>query len=290
MQVHPSQTLSPTPNHPHVANGSPNGAPSQPSHNGSSIPPSSANSDGTPIGPIHAISLAFLLPDKSSAVVWRGPKKTAMVRQFLTSVLWPSLDYLLIDTPPGTSDEHISLAETLLQQLPPNTPSNPGYNQLAGAVVVTTPQAVAISDVRKEINFCEKVGVRVLGVIENMSGYVCECCGVGTNLFGKGGGEVMASEFGVKFLGRVPVDTQWGTLVEEGRRPRYGTVGVRDEEREMDGEANGETAEHNEVSALDKKALLVDKYRDCSLCGVFEEITRELVGIVEGRSSGNGAV
>lgn len=156
--------------------------------------------------------------------------------------------------------------------------------------MVTTPQAVAISDVRKEINFCEKVGVRVLGVVENMSGYVCECCGVSTNLFGKGGGEVMAGEFGVKFLGRVPVDTQWGTLVEEGRRPRYGTVGVRDEEGEMDGGANGEAAELNDIPEEDKKALLVDKYRSCSLCGVFEEITRELVRIVEGGSSGNGAV
>lgn len=106
----------------------------------------------------------------------------------------------------------------------------------------------------------------------------------------------MAAEFGVKFLGRVPVDTQWGMLVEEGRRPSYGTVGVRDEEGEMDDEANGEnaggeTAEPNEVSALDKEALLVDKYRDCSLCGVFGEITRELVGIVEGNgNSGNGVV
>ncbi len=156
--------------------------------------------------------------------------------------------------------------------------------------MVTTPQAVAVSDARKEINFCEKVGIRVLGVVENMSGYVCECCGVRTNLFGKGGGEVMAGEFGVRFLGRVPVDPLWGMLVEEGRRPKYENVGVRDEEGELDGEANEEAVGQYELSEEDKKALLVDKYRSCSLCGIFEGITRELVGIVEGESHSNGPV
>ncbi|KAL9126087.1 MAG: hypothetical protein Q9217_004803, partial [Psora testacea] len=89
-----------------------------------------------------------------------------MVRQFLTDVLWPPLDYLLIDTPPGTSDEHISLAETLLR----NAAESKLPGQLAGAVVVTTPQAVAVSDVRKELNFCAKTGIDILGVVENMSG------------------------------------------------------------------------------------------------------------------------
>lgn len=147
--------------------------------NNADLPPQS-------VGAVYAISLGLLLPSRSSAVVWRGPKKTAMVRQFLTDVLWPSLDYLLIDTPPGTSDEHISLAETLLQQT--STPTPDTLPQLAGAVIVTTPQAVAVSDVRKELTFCRKVGINVLGVVENMSGYVCECCGQETNLFGKGVG------------------------------------------------------------------------------------------------------
>ncbi|KAA6413518.1 MAG: cytosolic Fe-S cluster assembling factor cfd1 [Lasallia pustulata] len=102
-------------------------------------------------------------PPSDEAVVWRGPKKTAMVRQFLSAVLWPPLDYLLIDTPPGTSDEHIALAEALLREAG-------GAARVGGAVVVTTPQAVAVSDVRKEMNFCGKVGVRVVGVVENMSG------------------------------------------------------------------------------------------------------------------------
>lgn len=202
-----------------------------------------------------------------------------MVRQFLTSALWPPTDYLLIDTPPGTSDEHIALAETLQSSCFPG--------QLAGAVIVTTPQAVAVSDVRKEVNFCRKVGVGVLGVVENMAGFVCECCGEGTYLFGRGGGEVMSREFEVGFLGGVALDSQWGVLVEEGRRPTYGEVrnnwegagvgdgmeGVNEERREGRGEGRDEV-------------LLVDKYRSCALCGVMGAITRQLIDIVEGQRSG----
>ena len=202
-----------------------------------------------------------------------------MVRQFLTDVLWPRTDYLLIDTPPGTSDEHISLAETLQSK------SLPG--QLAGAVIVTTPQAVAISDVRKEVNFCKKVGVEVLGVVENMSGYLCECCGERANLFGKGGGEAMAGSFGVPFLGGVPVDRQWGVLVEEGKRPRYGAVENDGEKREEGVDEGGEGGATSGNSESDKdsreEGLLVDKYRSCSLRGVFEGITHQLVDIIEGK-------
>jgi hypothetical protein len=200
-----------------------------------------------------------------------------MVRQFLTDVLWPPLDYLLIDTPPGTSDEHISLAETLLQ----NCFTAP-HAQLAGAVIVTTPQAVAIADVRKEVNFCAKVGIGVLGVVENMSGFVCECCGERANLFGKGGGEVMAREFGVRFLGGVPVDGRWGVLVEEGVRPVYGGV-VNDQ-----GGAGGEEdVQEGAMRREREEGLLVDKYRSCSLCGIFEDITRQLITIVEGEDNGD---
>lgn len=206
-----------------------------------------------------------------------------MVRQFLTSVLWPACDYLLIDTPPGTSDEHIALAETLLQTCSAGANNNNNRTRVAGAVVVTTPQAVAISDVRKEMNFCAKVGVRVVGVVENMSGYVCECCGVGTNLFGKGGGEVMSGEFGVEFLGRVALDAQWGRLVEEGRRPRYGGVGGREEvgDGEVEGGGRGEDG-----GVEGDEGLLVDKYRSCSLWGSFEGIARRVVDIVEGGLGG----
>ena len=246
----------------------------------------------TTIGSLHIMSLGFLLPSRSSAVVWRGPKKTAMVRQFLTDVLWPpNTNYLLIDTPPGTSDEHISLAETLLS--PPNNISSfgpPSPRQLAGALIATTPQAVSVSDVRKALNFCRKVGVDVLGVVENLAGYVCECCGVITNVFGRGGGEVMSQEFGVPFLGRIPVDTQWGALVEEGRRPCYGGAGsMGGDEDSGGGETNangGENADNRENVAEDEyrkgrgeatdPALLVDKYRSCSLHPIFEGIANEL--------------
>ena len=276
--------------------------------------------EGRQTGSLHIMSLGFLLPSRSSAVVWRGPKKTAMVRQFLTSVLWPpGLSYLLVDTPPGTSDEHISLAETLLSSVPVAN----SQNGLAGAVIVTTPQAVATSDVRKEINFCHKVGIPIIGAVENMSGYVCECCGVETNLFGKGGGQAMSQECGVRFLGRVPIDIRWGVLVEEGKRPVYGYNGRSDDDMDLTTSqlANGDDATNirssntlnndanrNSVqpaeghppdtpqtskngtdtanssramySSDDHDALLVDKYRSCVLYPIFENITNTIVRVV----------
>ncbi|KAJ1652946.1 cytosolic Fe-S cluster assembly factor cfd1 [Dispira simplex] len=140
------------------------------------------------------MSIAFLLAHQDDAVIWRGPKKNAMIRQFLDDVCWGDLDYLIIDTPPGTSDEHISVVEYLKSVQPD------------GAVVVTTPQQVALADVRKELNFCRKVQLPVLGVVENMSGYVCPHCAECTNVFSSGGGEAMAREFEVPFLGQIPID------------------------------------------------------------------------------------
>ena len=294
VEVHPSQILLPAPPTTYsspapatTANGTSKDA--EPSD-----APLSTNGHAehhpTQIGSLHAMSLAFLLASRSSAIVWRGPKKTAMVRQFLTSVLWGPTDYLLIDTPPGTSDEHISLVETLLKDvvtpLPSNTNGAAPRPQLAGAVIVTTPQAVAISDVRKELNFCGKTGVKVLGVVENMSGYVCECCGVATNLFSKGGGEVMARDFGVGFFGGVPLDSQWGLLVEEGMRPKYGGVVKDGVEEDADGSVAGEEvddygeAEINAPQREKEEGLLVDKYRSCSLSPIFEGIAKQVVDTV----------
>ena len=273
-----------------------------PSHSDPNVEPTSSD-PGTPIGSLHAISLAFLLPARSSAVIWRGPKKTAMVRQFLTDVLWPpsGIDYLLIDTPPGTSDEHIALAETLQSVTSSSTPNStlsspPAVSQprLAGAVIVTTPQAVAVSDVRKELNFCKKTGIDVLGVVENMAGFVCECCGEQTDLFGRGGGELMAQEFGVRFLGGVSLDVAWGRLVEEGRRPVYGAVDseieeqverIREGERESvdeDGIKDDNVQDDESKKLMREGGLLVDKYRSCKLCETFAGITKQLVDIVEG--------
>ncbi|ODQ78556.1 hypothetical protein BABINDRAFT_162762 [Babjeviella inositovora NRRL Y-12698] len=156
----------------------------------------------SPNGSLAVMSLGFLLNDRGSAVVWRGPKKTAMIRQFINDVHWGQLDYLLIDTPPGTSDEHIAIAEELR------------FAQPDGAVVVTTPQQVAVNDVKKELNFCRKVGFKVIGVVENMAGFVCPYCDDCTDIFSRGGGEAMAAEFGVEYLGDVPIDPTFVELIE----------------------------------------------------------------------------
>ena len=210
------------------------------------------------IGSLHCMSLGFLLGNRGDAVVWRGPKKTAMVRQFLSDVQWGSIDYLLIDTPPGTSDEHISLVETLLKQATPG--------QVSGAVIVTTPQAISISDVKKEINFCRKTGINILGVVENMAGFVCPSCAECTNVFSKGGGEIMAKEFQVPFLGSVPIDPMFVSLIEEGTRPVYpqGTV------------VAGQDMNGASPDAQNDQASLAGKYKYCSLSPIFGSIVTQL--------------
>ena len=301
VEVHAAQYLPPM-------TGSPLAAPSSVSDVAESspeaVPPGDLTTSYTKLaGPLHAMSLAFLLNSRSSAIVWRGPKKTAMVRQFLSSVLWPPTDYLLIDTPPGTSDEHISLVETLLKDLPTQeSVSSPQASDLAGAVIVTTPQAVSISDVRKELNFCAKTGVKVLGVVENMSGYVCECCGVATNLFSKGGGEVMARDFCVKFLASIPVDAQWGTLVEEGglcvyeKRENNSSLDEDDSSDEEESLADARNTRDTVTSLSGVEAFasdelqdkrkkrdprsLVDRYRTCSLSPLFAKVAAMVVDTI----------
>jgi len=149
------------------------------------------------------MSVGFLLKKKDDSVVWRGPKKNAMIRQFLSDVRWGELDYLVIDTPPGTSDEHLSLLEHMA----------PIHDRLS-AVIVTTPQAVALMDAMKCLSFTRTVSLPVLGIIENMSGYVCPCCGEVSNVFSTGGGEEMAKREEVPFLGTLPVDTELVTLLD----------------------------------------------------------------------------
>lgn len=224
------------------------------------------------VGELRCMSLGFLLQARGDAVVWRGPKKTAMVRQFLSDVLWGETDYLLIDTPPGTSDEHISLAETLLRDALPG--------QVAGAVVVTTPQAVATSDVRKELNFCVKTSIPVLGVVENMAGFVCPNCAECTNIFGKGGGQVMAADFGVRFLGGVPIDPQFVMLIETGRRPQYPQGTVVDG-TDMSAPGPGAGAGEATDQATKDASLLAEKYRSCSLEPLFRKLTGDLISTIE---------
>ena len=125
------------------------------------------------------------------------------LRQFLSEVNWGDLDFLIVDLPPGTGDEPLSIAQLI--------------GKLDGSIVVTTPQDVALLDSRKSVNFSRKVGVPVLGIIENMSGFVCPHCGKEVDLFKKGGGEKASRELNVPFLGRIPVDTQVVGLGDEGR-------------------------------------------------------------------------
>ena len=163
--------------------------------------------NGIKRGNLSIMSLGFLLGDRNNSVVWRGPKKTAMIRQFLKDVYWGDkntpLDYLLIDTPPGTSDEHIAIAEELRWAHP-----------LDGAIIVTTPQQVATADVRKEINFCKKVNFNVLGVVENMSGFICPHCAECTNIFLSGGGEELSKQLDLTFLGNIPIDPTFVEMIE----------------------------------------------------------------------------
>lgn len=151
---------------------------------------------------LKVISIESLMPDKDEAVIWRGPVKFAAIRQFLGEVLWGELDFLLIDAPPGTGDEPLTIAQQISD---------------ARAVIVTTPQEVALADVRKSINFCHVVKMEIFGMIENMSGYTCPHCNETVDLFGSGGGEKTASEAGINFLGRVPFDPRMVSCGDSGK-------------------------------------------------------------------------
>jgi Mrp family chromosome partitioning ATPase len=151
------------------------------------------------------ISTAFLLPTPDTPIIWRGPKKNGMIKQFIKDVDWDELDFLVIDTPPGTSDEHLSIS-TFLQQT--GEASGKANGDVDGALLVTTPQEVALLDVRKELDFCRKAGIKVLGIVENMSGFVCPNCHGESEIFvaTTGGAAALAKQFKVPFLGSVPLD------------------------------------------------------------------------------------
>jgi ATP-binding protein involved in chromosome partitioning len=148
------------------------------------------------------VSMSFLLQDPDLPVIWRGPMKMKAIQQFLGDVKWGELDWLVIDSPPGTGDEPLSVA-----QLIPAT----------GAVVVTTPQEVSLMDSRKAVAFARRLNLKVLGIIENMSGMVCPHCGKRIDLFKEGGGQRAALELGVPFLGKIPLDPEIVTLGDDGK-------------------------------------------------------------------------
>jgi len=143
---------------------------------------------------LKVMSMAFLIPDKDAPVIWRGPMKMGAIKQLIGDVDWGELDYLIIDLPPGTGDEPLSIA----QLIPDND----------GAVIVTTPQDVALVSVRKSINFVKKMNMNVVGIIENMSGFKCPHCNKKIDLFKTGGGKKASEDFKVPFLGKIPIDPQ----------------------------------------------------------------------------------
>ncbi|XP_066601181.1 cytosolic Fe-S cluster assembly factor nubp1 [Prorops nasuta] len=153
------------------------------------------------------MSIGFMLESSSAAVIWRGPKKNAMISKFLSEVDWGNLDYLILDTPPGTSDEHLSTVRYMRQA------------GITGAIIVTTPQEVALLDVRKEIDFCRQSNIPILGVVENMSLFVCPKCKSTAEIFPatSGGGSKLAEEFNLEFLGTVPLDPLLARYCDEGK-------------------------------------------------------------------------
>jgi ATP-binding protein involved in chromosome partitioning len=152
---------------------------------------------------VNVVSMGLLLDNDENPVIWRGPMKANMIREFIQHVAWGTLDYLIVDCPPGTGDEPLSVAQLL--------------GKKAMAVILTTPQEVSIIDVEKCVTFCRQLKLPVAGIIENMSGFICPHCGKETDIFSRGGGEKLAQKHGVPFLGKVPLDPGIVQSGDEGR-------------------------------------------------------------------------
>jgi Mrp family chromosome partitioning ATPase len=157
------------------------------------------------INSLKVMSPGFFLNNQQDAFIWRGPMKANAIRQFLQEVAWGDLDFLIVDSPPGTGDEPLSVCQLI--------------EKLDGAVIVTTPQIVAAVDVRKSITFCRQLKVPVLGIIENMNGFACPKCGEVTPILGSGGGQRMAAEMAVPFWGSIPIDPQMALACDYGQVP-----------------------------------------------------------------------
>eukprot|EP00795_Rhopilema_esculentum_P002052 gene2052-17619_t len=153
---------------------------------------------------VKVMSVGSLLQDHDSAVVWRGPRKTGMIKRFLKDTFWGRLDFLVFDTPPGTSDEHLTVVKCLKNVSPD------------GAVLVTTPQDIALNTIKREISFCRKMNLKIIGVISNMCGYVCPCCHEEFDLFVNKGTQELCNQYGIEFLGRLPIDQEFVKCCEQG--------------------------------------------------------------------------
>jgi ATP-binding protein involved in chromosome partitioning len=165
------------------------------------------------VGPfkIRVVSMDFLLPDENAPVIWRGPLKMAALRQLLSDIVWGELDLMLIDLPPGTGDEPLSIAQLL--------------PEMDGVIIVTIPSEVSQVVVKKAVNFARTLGLPIIGVIENMSGFICPNCGAKIDIFQSGGGEKIAKEMEVPFLGKIPIDQR---ICEDSDRGKPFIVEHRD--------------------------------------------------------------
>jgi ATP-binding protein involved in chromosome partitioning len=151
---------------------------------------------------LKVVSMASLLQDEDQAVIWRGPAKIGAIRQFISDIKWDTLDYLVIDSPPGTGDEPLTVAQTIPH---------------AKAIIVTTPQEISLADVRKSINFCRQVNLEVLGLVENMGTFRCPHCGQTIDLFKKDGGKATAQSMSAPFLGTIPFYEDVVKASDEGK-------------------------------------------------------------------------
>ncbi|WP_020586962.1 Mrp/NBP35 family ATP-binding protein [Desulfobacter curvatus] len=150
---------------------------------------------------LKVVSMESLMPNKDDAIIWRGPIKQTVIKQFVGEVSWGVLDFLVIDSPPGTGDEPLTVAKLIPDAL---------------AIIVTTPQEVALAVIRKSISFCRTVNMGIWGIIENMSGFICPHCGKNIDIFGTGGGEKTAKFHGIRFLGRIPFDPDMVNCGDQG--------------------------------------------------------------------------
>ena len=148
------------------------------------------------------MSIGFLLPGKDDAVIWRGPAKAGVIQQLAEQVGWGERDVLVVDCPPGTGDEPLSVLQI--------------FGEKAMAVIVTSPQDVAVDDVRRSITFCRQLSTPIIGIVENLSGFACPSCGAVHEIFSSGGGERLAQEAGVPFLGRIPIDPEVARSGDDG--------------------------------------------------------------------------
>ena len=152
---------------------------------------------------LKAVSIALMMENPNTPIVWRGPLKTVVIKQFLSDVNWGNLDYLIIDSPPGTGDEPLSACQLI--------------SDMDGAIIVTTPQDVAILDSRKSVQFAKELKIPIVGIVENMSGFICPYCQKEIDLFGTGGGEKIAYDLKVPFLGRIPVEAEMVKSGDSGK-------------------------------------------------------------------------